>query len=103
MQNDVLQILLSVEYTFSIRIKHYSNTKAKTMNDKIKAGNLQTLNEQIADVEQRLEKMENTDADYRKRVYPHVEITIEALDKKLKTLRHERILFELSDEIWLSK
>jgi hypothetical protein len=33
-QNDVFTILLSVEYTFSIRIKHYfkhSNTKAETM------------------------------------------------------------------------
>ena len=31
MQIDVLQILLSVDYNSSIRIKHYSNTKAKTM------------------------------------------------------------------------
>ena len=31
MQIDLLQILLSVDYNFRIRIKHYSNTKAKTM------------------------------------------------------------------------
>ena len=73
------------------------------MSDKIKAGNLETLNEQIAHVEQRLVEMENTDADYRKKVYPHVEITIEALDKKLAKLRAERIEFKHSDRIWLSK
>ena len=100
MQFDLLQILLSVDYTFSIRIKHYSNTKVKTMPNKIKACNLKILNDEIAHVKERIEKMENTDADYRKKVYPHVEITIEALEKKLKKLRHERILFELSDEIF---
>ena len=58
---------------------------------KIKADSLQTLNERIADVKQRLEKLENTDADYRQRVYPYVECTIEALDNKLKSLSFERI------------
>ena len=70
------------------------------MSDKIKACNVKILNDEIEHVKERIEKMENTDADYRKKVYPHVEITIEALEKKLKKLRHERILFELSDEIF---
>jgi hypothetical protein len=64
-------------------------------NNIITALDLRIINEEIAHVKQRLEKMENTDADYRTKVYPYVEITIEALDKKLKKLRHERILIQL--------
>ena len=67
-------------------------------NNIIKALDLRIINEEIAHVQQRLEKMENTDADYRTKVYPYVETTIEALDKKLKKLRHARILLKLELE-----
>jgi hypothetical protein len=76
----------------------YQQGSNQMPNATIKAWNLRSLNEEIAHVQQRLEKMENTDADYRKQVYPHVEITIEALDKKLKNLRHARILLQLELE-----
>jgi len=76
----------------------YQQGSNQMPNNIIKALDLRILNEEIAHVQQRLEKMENTDADYRKKVYPHVEITIEALDKKLKKLRHARILLKLELE-----